>query len=138
MDASSSSDPGPSAGPSSTHNAAYFAIPKNVLAVPAFAFTYGAMTGSIRGSRLAGLRFAAENAHRAPTTLNGWYFYQKTKNYRVILGGLKGGVLEGLKLASVGSLYVGIREGGEYVGMKEWSDLAAGLGSGAVVSAICE
>ncbi|KAI7826287.1 hypothetical protein BX661DRAFT_183746 [Kickxella alabastrina] len=32
----------------------------------------------------------AERAHRLPNTVQGWFFYQKWKNYRVVLGAMKG------------------------------------------------
>ncbi|KAK9453497.1 hypothetical protein V1511DRAFT_504898 [Dipodascopsis uninucleata] len=51
--------------------------------------------GFYRGSRTAGLRFLAENSHRLPGTMQGWYFYHKRKNYVVI----RDGVVEGLKLS---------------------------------------
>jgi hypothetical protein len=47
--------------------------------------------GMIRGGRTAGLRFLAENAHNPPKTLKGWYFYNKTKNYRMMWAGLREG-----------------------------------------------
>ncbi|KAJ6599301.1 hypothetical protein DFH09DRAFT_902159 [Mycena vulgaris] len=59
--------------------------------VPLGAVLLGAMIGVNRGARLASLRFLAENAHRTPTTQKGWYYYHKTKNYRVILGRAAGG-----------------------------------------------
>lgn len=48
--------------------------------------------GSILGAKKSGLRFLAENAHRLPRTIEGWYFYHKTKNYHVMLGGIKMGL----------------------------------------------
>ncbi|EJU06198.1 hypothetical protein DACRYDRAFT_92302 [Dacryopinax primogenitus] len=111
-------------------------IPKEDIVIPGLLFALGAMTGCIRGGRMAGLRFAAENTHRAPTTMEGWYFYQKTKNYRVILGSIKGGAWRGLQLGGLGCLYVGWRDVGQYAGMKEWADILAGVGSGVVVSAV--
>lgn len=49
------------------------------------------------GSRDAGLRFRAENAHRLPSTAVGWYAYHKAKNYYVSYAGLKEGVKMGAK-----------------------------------------
>ncbi|KZT62950.1 hypothetical protein CALCODRAFT_489493 [Calocera cornea HHB12733] len=112
------------------------AVSWDVVAVPAGLTALGVMLGLLRGSRMAGLQFAAENAHRAPKTMDGWYFYQKTKNYRVILGGLKAGALRGLQLGGVGTTYVGLREAGRYVGMQEWSECLAGLGTGGVIGAV--
>ena len=66
-------------------------------------FATGLFLGLSHGSQTAGLRFRAENAHRLPTTQKGWYFYHKSKNYHVMLGGFT----EGLKLAPKLSLWTG-------------------------------
>lgn len=39
----------------------------------------GFFSGLYTGSHKAGLVFMAENAHRRPDTVQGWYFYNKTK-----------------------------------------------------------
>ncbi|KAM7186623.1 FAD-linked oxidoreductase-like protein [Naviculisporaceae sp. PSN 640] len=75
------------------------------LSIPAFiripvasvsAFFVGLLLGTAQGSRMAGLRFRAEHAHKLPTTTTGWYLYHKSKNYHVAYGGLK----EGFKMGS--------------------------------------
>ncbi|KAJ7507526.1 hypothetical protein B0H11DRAFT_1684880, partial [Mycena galericulata] len=76
-------------------------IPSRLYTVPLGAVLLGAAIGVKRGARLAGLRFLAENAHRAPTTQKGWYYYHKTKNYRVVLGALRGAGRDGLYLGTV-------------------------------------
>jgi hypothetical protein len=63
------------------------------------AFLVGSSLGASLGGHQAGLIFRAENAHRAPTSQKGWYFYHKSKNYRVMWGGIKGGVKMGAKTA---------------------------------------
>lgn len=47
---------------------------------------------------MSGLRFRAENAHRLPSSQVGWYLYHKSKNYHVLLGGVKEGVKMGFRL----------------------------------------
>lgn len=69
-------------------------VPTRVLVIPSLCITTGMALGMIRGSRTASLRFLAENAHRAPTTVRGWYFYNKTKNYQMMFEGLKEGSKE--------------------------------------------
>ena len=59
----------------------------------------GMFLGLSHGSKLAGLRFRAENAHRFPTSQKGWYLYHKSKNYHAMLGGLKDGVRMAGKLS---------------------------------------
>lgn len=55
----------------------------------------GAVCGGYLGGQLAGRQYLAERAHRLPTTVSGWYFYQKWKNYRVALGGMRGALRYG-------------------------------------------
>jgi hypothetical protein len=53
---------------------------------------WGFSMGAFLGGRQSGLQYLAENAHKLPTTVQGWYFYHKTKNYRMMLGGVKRGI----------------------------------------------
>ncbi|KAJ2346694.1 hypothetical protein GGF43_004930 [Coemansia sp. RSA 2618] len=46
----------------------------------------GALMGGYVGGKQAGYKYLAERAHRLPKTVQGWFFYHKWKNYRVILG----------------------------------------------------
>ncbi|KZT42897.1 hypothetical protein SISSUDRAFT_975852, partial [Sistotremastrum suecicum HHB10207 ss-3] len=80
-------------------------VPPRLLLVPIVSFTAGFLIGVRRGGRAASVRFLAENAHRAPTTVQGWYFYKKTKNYRVMLGALRGGGIDGLKVGAMGTTF---------------------------------
>ena len=66
-------------------------------------FATGLFLGVSHGSSTAGMRFRAENAHRFPTTQKGWYLYHKSKNYHMMLGGLK----EGFKMTPKLSLWIG-------------------------------
>ncbi|KAJ1801715.1 hypothetical protein LPJ59_000006 [Coemansia sp. RSA 2399] len=63
-------------------------------------FGAGALCGSYLGGKQAGRRYLAERAHRLPTTVEGWYFYQKWKNYRVTLGAFKGAAKYGAKVGA--------------------------------------
>ncbi|THV05510.1 hypothetical protein K435DRAFT_602763, partial [Dendrothele bispora CBS 962.96] len=78
------------------------------VALPLTAFAVGATIGFVRGARATGLRFLAENAHRPPRTVRGWYFYNKTKNYRVLLGGMKSAAKESSKLIATSLVWVGV------------------------------
>lgn len=113
-------------------------IPRRVLVVPATAFVVGTAIGIMRGGRAASLRFLAENAHRPPTTVQGWYFYKKTKNYRVMLGALKGAGSEAGKLTALGLAYVGIEEGLVRAGWAPAKDVGAAVGTALVFSTVCE
>ncbi|KJA24515.1 hypothetical protein HYPSUDRAFT_135875 [Hypholoma sublateritium FD-334 SS-4] len=111
-------------------------IPRRVLVVPATAFVVGTAIGIMRGGRAASLRFLAENAHRPPTTVQGWYFYKKTKNYRVMLGALKGAGAEAGKLTGLGLAYVGIEEGLVRAGWAPAKDVGAAVGTALVFSTV--
>jgi len=63
------------------------------------AFVTGLSMGLSHGAKTAGLRFRAENSHRFPTTSTGWYLYHKSKNYHMMLGGIKEGLKMGSKIA---------------------------------------
>lgn len=57
----------------------------------------GAGLGFYEGVKLSSLRYLTENAHRLPTTVGGWYFYHKKKNYVMIISGCKDAARLGLK-----------------------------------------
>ena len=65
-------------------------------AASAVSFSIGMGLGLAQGSKMAGLQFRAEHAHKLPTTTTGWYLYHKSKNYHVAYGGIK----EGLKMGT--------------------------------------
>lgn len=73
-----------------------------LIRIPAAAFTsftVGMALGLAHGSKMAGLRFRAEHAHRLPTSTTGWYLYHKSKNYHLAFGGLKEGFKVGARLS---------------------------------------
>ncbi|GAA6005674.1 hypothetical protein JCM10207_005291 [Rhodosporidiobolus poonsookiae] len=80
------------------------------LVVPVSAFVFGFTSGLVSSSKLASKQFLAENAHRLPTTVQGWYFYQKTKNYRVLYAGIKGGLKTGGRLALWTGAFVSVAD----------------------------
>ena len=73
-------------------------------------FGAGFLLGAARGGPKAGDRYRAENAHRLPTTRNGWYLYHKSKNYHVIVGGVTSGVKMGAVLTGWASLFMATEE----------------------------
>ncbi|WAQ92227.1 hypothetical protein PtA15_16A133 [Puccinia triticina] len=64
------------------------------------AMMIGFASGATTSGKLAGYQFMVENLHRLPQTRSNWFFFQKTKNYKVILGGFKGGLKTGAKLGA--------------------------------------
>lgn len=122
------------------NEAIHIDIPPRLYQVPGAALAVGTVIGAVRGSRKEGLRFLAENAHRAPTTLQGWYFYNKTKNYRKILGGLREGGRQGLKLSVTALGWVTIEESIRRFGhgLEEAAEVGAGVGTGALFGLVCK
>lgn len=113
-------------------------VPDRWYLLPGAAVIAGTTIGLLRGSRTASLRFLAENAHRPPTTVQGWYFYNKTKNYRVMLGGLREAGIDASKLAVTAVGWVGIEEACKKAGLEEVGEVAAGLGTAGIFSAVCK
>ena len=74
------------------------------------AFITGLTLGLSHGSKTAGLRFRAENSHRFPTSSTGWYLYHKSKNYHMMLGGVKEGLKMGSKVAFWGGGFFVVEE----------------------------
>jgi len=64
------------------------------------AFSSGAILGYFHGSKQAGLRFRAENAHRFPTTSAGWFQYHRSKNYISVVAGIKDALKMGSKIGA--------------------------------------
>ena len=94
------------------------------------AFLSGMSLGLAYGTKTTSLRFRAENAHRLPSTSTGWYLYHKTKNYHVMLGGLKEGLKMGTKIAFWAGGFFMVEEAVDRLRGKQdfVSTLVAGLG----------
>ncbi|KAH9844205.1 uncharacterized protein C8Q71DRAFT_866317 [Rhodofomes roseus] len=91
-------------------------VPPHVYILPGGAFILGGMIGLRRGARTASMQFLAENAHRPPTTVQGWYFYNKTKNYRVLMAGLKEAGRDAARLTATVGVFVAVSEACDYLG----------------------
>ncbi|KAF2638833.1 hypothetical protein P280DRAFT_63821 [Massarina eburnea CBS 473.64] len=74
------------------------------------ALACGTFLGYTTTSRLAALRFRAENAHRLPQSQPGWYLYHKSKNYYKLKKGIPAGIRSGFWLASWTSIFFIIEE----------------------------
>lgn len=108
--------------------------------MPASAVAAGLLIGGVRGWRMAGLRFLAENAHRPPTTIRGWYLYNKTKNYRRMAAGLKQGGVAGAKLGGTMAGWLCTEEAVDRLGSpwNEGKEVAAGAATAAMVASVSE
>ncbi|KIL68340.1 hypothetical protein M378DRAFT_72193 [Amanita muscaria Koide BX008] len=111
-------------------------IPSRWYVVPGTAFFAGSIIGLVRGGRNSSMQFLAENVHRPPTTVQGWYFYNKTKNYKVMLGGLRGAGADGSRLGILGLGWVILEETLERVGWTETKEIGAAIGTACMFSAL--
>lgn len=68
----------------------------------------GGASGFYEGTKLSSLRYLTENGHRLPTTVGGWYFYHKKKNYVMLLSGIKTGVKHSLRYSLAVSSFFGL------------------------------
>lgn len=73
--------------------------PTRIMLASLASFGVGSALGMAQGSKMAGLRFRAEHAHRLPTTPTGWFMYHKSKNYIMARGAIKEGLKMGPKVA---------------------------------------
>ncbi|KAJ3046230.1 hypothetical protein HDV00_000042 [Rhizophlyctis rosea] len=102
----------------------------------------GFFGGGLFGAWMAGqkraLQFLAENAHRQPSTVPGWYNYHKHKNWHVIGSGVNGFVKMGTKFAGVTTAFACTELGLEKVTGKKscLNTLAAGVGTTLAFSSI--
>lgn len=115
-----------------------FDIPPRYLILASGCGVLGMSLGLIRGSRAEGMRFLAENAHRPPTTLRGWYLYKKTKNYRMLWGGLREGGRKALQLGAIGATFAACEEGMGRIGFGEARETGAGVGTAVLFCAFCK
>jgi hypothetical protein len=70
-----------------------------LLLATSLSFMAGGALGLSHGAQKSGLRFRAENTHRLPSSQAGWYFYHKSKNYHMALGGVKDGLKMGARIS---------------------------------------
>jgi hypothetical protein len=122
----------------SPHEPIRLTIPPRYITLVGGACTVGVCLGVMRGSRKASLQFLAENAHRAPRTVRGWYLYNKTKNYKVMLGAIRAGSWEASRLGVTMLGWVLIEEVLERAGCGDIKEIGAGIGTASVFSIVCE
>jgi hypothetical protein len=96
--------------PSPSHNRLGLPFDQRLLLSTFTAFTCGTFLGYTTTSRLAALRFRAENAHRLPASQPGWYLYHKSKNYYKWRHGILAGLRSGAYLAAWSSVFFVIEE----------------------------
>ncbi|KAF2440036.1 hypothetical protein P171DRAFT_117223 [Karstenula rhodostoma CBS 690.94] len=98
--------------PSTAHSPHRLGMPfdRRLLLATFTSFSCGSMLGYLNTSRLASLRFRAENAHRLPISQPGWYLYHKSKNYYKLKYGITAGLRSGVYLAAWTSIFFLVEE----------------------------
>ncbi|RPB22886.1 hypothetical protein L211DRAFT_763231, partial [Terfezia boudieri ATCC MYA-4762] len=85
-------------------------LPSRLALSTTLTFPSAFLLGLLRGSHLSSLRFRAENAHRLPKSQVGWYLYHKSKTYASLLGGIKEGVRNGVRVSFWSAVFLGCEE----------------------------
>ncbi|KAF9920379.1 hypothetical protein FBU30_009817 [Linnemannia zychae] len=111
---------------------------KRIFLITASASFWGLILGGIMGSRHSGMQYLAENAHRLPKNMEGWYFYHKRKNYRMALGGIQKGVVYAAKTGAIVGLFEVLEASADFYrgGADVFNSMMAGLASGGLFAAI--
>jgi hypothetical protein len=99
---------------------------------------WGFAIGSYLGGKQTAFQYLAENAHKLPTTVQGWYFYHRTKNYKVILGGVKRGAKMAIPTGAICLTYGAIEAGIDDIRKEAdiFNSVIAGMGTGFLFSAM--
>ena len=94
-------------GPDEKRNERFHLTPgERILALVSTSAIVGGMAGFYYGVRTSSLRYLTENAHRLPKTVGGWYFYNKKKNYIMVVSGVKQALKTGFKFGgAVGGFF---------------------------------
>ncbi|KAK3829173.1 MAG: hypothetical protein J3Q66DRAFT_257555, partial [Benniella sp.] len=109
---------------------------KRITLITASASFWGFVLGGIIGSRQSGMQYLAENAHRLPKNMEGWYFYHKRKNYRMMFGALRKGAVYSAKTGALVGLFEILEASADFYrgGADMFNSMMAGIASGAVFS----
>ncbi|KAF9964412.1 hypothetical protein BGZ70_006495 [Mortierella alpina] len=109
---------------------------KRIMLITGSASFWGFMLGGVIGSRQSGMQYLAENAHRLPKNMEGWYFYHKRKNYRMIWGALQKGAVYSAKTGALVGLFEILEASADFYrgGADLLNSMMAGIASGAIFS----
>ncbi|KAF8953305.1 hypothetical protein BGZ46_003238, partial [Entomortierella lignicola] len=109
---------------------------KRICLITGTASFWGFILGGVIGSRQSGMQYLAENAHRLPKNMEGWYFYHKRKNYRMAWGALQKGAVYSAKTGALVGLFEVLEASADFYrgGADLLNSMVAGIASGAVFS----
>ncbi|KAF9187043.1 hypothetical protein BGZ51_001564 [Haplosporangium sp. Z 767] len=111
---------------------------RRIMLITASASFWGFMLGGVIGSRQSSMQYLAENAHRLPKNMEGWYFYHKRKNYRMIWGALQKGVVYSAKTGALVGLFEVLEASADFYrgGADLFNSMMAGIASGGVFAVV--
>ncbi|KAI1318362.1 hypothetical protein EDD11_006700 [Mortierella claussenii] len=107
---------------------------RRITLITASASFWGFILGGVIGSRQTGMQYLAENAHRLPKNMEGWYFYHKRKNYRMAWGALQKGAVYATKTGALVGLFEVLEASADFYrgGADFLNSMMAGVASGAI------
>lgn len=107
-----------------------------ILSVIIATTSFGFLSGFYSGYKRSALRFLAENSHRMPKTVQGWYYYHKNKNYHVLSGGMAEGFKYSATMTVCGAAFFGLEAYLDHARgtIDFFNTLAATLAAGSVYS----
>jgi len=98
----------------------------------------GLLFGIYVGARTRRLQFLAENAHRLPKTVKGWFYYHRERNYQCLKAAADEGIRQAVRFGSVMGGFAAIETAIDLVRQREdvVSTLMAGVTSTLVFSLV--
>ncbi|OLY82221.1 hypothetical protein AYI68_g3660 [Smittium mucronatum] len=110
--------------------------PKRITLLTITGALSGAVVGGYIGGRSASWQYLAERSHNLPTTVSGWYYYHKWKNYRVVLGAIKKASYYGIRIGFVSGAYELVEAAVDKYVVERTSALGS-VAAGFTVSLLC-
>ncbi|KXN74637.1 hypothetical protein CONCODRAFT_34262 [Conidiobolus coronatus NRRL 28638] len=88
---------------------------ERLFAMPVFSTLLGFAIDGYSGGKMASYRYRAEHQHKKPKSIQQWYFYHKTKNYKVILESIYKGSRMTAKLTALSCSFLVLEYCGDFV-----------------------
>ncbi|KAG0254930.1 hypothetical protein BG011_005419 [Mortierella polycephala] len=107
---------------------------RRIMLITVSASFWGFILGGAIGSRQSSMQYLAENAHRLPKNMEGWYFYHKRKNYRMIWGAVQKGAVYSAKTGALVGLFEVLEASADFYrgGADLFNSMMAGIASGGI------
>jgi hypothetical protein len=88
---------------------------ERLFAMPFFSAILGFAVDGYSAGKMANYRYRAEHQHKKPKSIQQWYFYHKTKNYKVILESIYKGSRMTVKLSALSCSFLLLEYCGDFV-----------------------